>query len=55
VESTIFMLKHRCGLRRFCRRGIAGVAQDLPEAVLTYNLWRLAWSRRQKHAEQAAA
>jgi hypothetical protein len=55
VESTIFMLKHICGLRRFCRRGIEGVAQDLSEAVLTYNLWRLAWCRRQRHAEQTAA
>ena len=55
VESTIFTLKHMCGLRRFCRRGIQGVAQDLSEAVLTYNLWRLAWCRRKKHAEQAAA
>jgi hypothetical protein len=55
VESTIFTLKHMCGLRRFCRRGIQGVAQDLSEAVLTYNLWRLAWCRRRKHAEQAAA
>jgi hypothetical protein len=55
VESTIFTLKHKCGLRRFCRRGIEGVDRDLSEAVLTYNLWRLAWCRRQKHAEQAAA
>lgn len=55
VESTIFTLKHKCGLRRFCRRGIGGVAQDLSEAVLTYNLWRLAWCRRQKRAAQAAA
>lgn len=55
VESTIFTLKHKCALRRFCRRGIEGVAQDLSEAVLTYNLWRLAWCRRRKHAEQAAA
>jgi hypothetical protein len=55
VESTIFTLKHKCNLRRFCRRGIEGVSQDLSEAVLTYNLWRLAWCRRQKRAEQAAA
>ena len=55
VESTIFTLKHKCGLRRFCRRGIEGVSQDLCEAVLTYNLWRLAWCRHHKHAEQAAA
>lgn len=55
VESTIFTLKHMCGLRRFCRRGIEGVAQDLSEAILTYNLWRLAWCRQQKHAEQTAA
>ena len=55
VESTIFTLKHKCALRRFCRRGIEGVGRDLSEAVLTYNLWRLAWCRRQKHAEQAAA
>jgi hypothetical protein len=55
VESTIFTLKHKCALRRFCRRGIEGVSRDLSEAVLTYNLWRLAWCRRQKHAEQAAA
>ena len=55
VESTIFTLKHKCGLRRFCRRGIEGVSRDLSEAALTYNLWRLAWCRRQKHAEQAAA
>jgi len=54
VESTIFTLKHKCCLRRFCRRGIEGVGRDLSEAVLTYNLWRLAWCRRQKHAEQAA-
>ena len=54
VESTIFTLKHKCGMRRFCRRGIEGVGRDLSEAVLTYNLWRLAWCRRQKHAEQTA-
>jgi hypothetical protein len=55
VESTIFTLKHLCGLRRFCRRGIEGVNRDLAEAVLTYNLWRLAWCRHQRHARQTAA
>lgn len=54
VESTIFTLKHKCGLRRFCRRGIEGVCRDLSEAVLTYNLWRLTWLRRRRHAEPAA-
>ena len=54
VESTIFTLKHKCGMRRFCRRGIEGVGRDLSEAVLTYNLWRLAWCRRQRHAERSA-
>ena len=54
VESTIFTLKYKCNLRRFCRRGIDGVARDLDEAVLTYNLWRLARCRSQRHAQGGA-
>jgi hypothetical protein len=55
VESTIFTLKHKCALRRFCRRGIEGVERDLYEAVLTYNLWRLAWCRRKRHEQNLPA
>ena len=55
AEPTIFTLKHKRRTRRLCCSGSDGEGRNRSEAVLTYNLWRLAWCRRQKHAEQAAA
>ena len=48
VESTMFTLKYKLGLRRFCRRGIDGVGADLSAAVFAHNLWRLARVRAAK-------
>lgn len=48
VESMIFTMKHKMSLRRFCRRGLKGVTADMSEAVLAYNLWRIAYVRRQR-------
>jgi hypothetical protein len=54
VESTIFSLKHKCNLRRFRRHGLAGVSADLAQAVLAFNLWRVAFVRRAMFAAAAA-
>jgi hypothetical protein len=43
VEPTLFTRKHKCGLWRSSRRRIEAGDRDLPGAVLTYDLWRLAW------------
>ncbi len=51
VESTIFTFKHKCHMRRFCRHGLEGVKKDLSEAVLAYNLWRIAYVRTRKRQE----
>ncbi|NCA83710.1 MAG: IS4/IS5 family transposase [Opitutae bacterium] len=52
VESTMFTLKHKLGLRRFCRRGIEGVRADLSATVFAHNLWRLARVREAKRREE---
>jgi len=52
VESTMFTLKHKLGLRRFCRRGIEGVRADLSATVFAHNLWRLAHVRSAKQREE---
>lgn len=49
VESTIFTFKHKCNMRRFCRRGLAGVRKDMAEAVLAYNLWRISYLRNRRY------
>ncbi|NOX55803.1 MAG: transposase [Planctomycetes bacterium] len=51
VESLIFTFKHKFGMRRFCRRGLAGARKDLSAAVLAYNLWRTAFVRKAKGRE----
>jgi len=51
VESTIFTFKHKCHMRRFCRHGLEGARKDLSEAVLAYNLWRIAYVRTRKRQE----
>jgi len=52
VESTMFTLKHKLGLRRFCRRGIEGVRADLSATVFAHNLWRLARVREARRREE---
>jgi hypothetical protein len=52
VESMMFTFKHKLGMRRFCRRGLAGVQKDLSAAVLAYNLWRMAFVRKAKHRQE---
>jgi hypothetical protein len=52
VESTMFTLKYKLGLRRFCRRGIEGVRADLSAAVFAHNLWRIARVRAAKRSEE---
>jgi IS5 family transposase len=52
VESTMFTLKHRLGLRRFCRRGIEGVRADLSATVFAHNLWRLPRARVARQREE---
>jgi hypothetical protein len=52
VESLIFTFKHKLNMRRFCRRGLAGVRKDLSAAVLAYNLWRMAFVRKSKRSEE---
>jgi hypothetical protein len=54
VESTMFTLKHRLGLRRFCRRGIEGVRADLSSTVFAHNLWRLAYVRAARRREESS-
>ncbi|MFW6152709.1 MAG: transposase [Verrucomicrobiota bacterium] len=51
VESSIFTFKHKCNMRRFCRHGLAGVRKDMAEAVLAYNLWRMAYVRNRRYKE----
>lgn len=49
VESSIFTFKQKCNMRRFCRHGLAGVRKDMAEAVLAYNLWRIAYVRNRRN------
>jgi hypothetical protein len=52
VESLMFTFEHKLGMRRFCRRGLAGVQKDLSAAVLAYNLWRVGFVRKAKSQQQ---
>jgi hypothetical protein len=52
VESTMFTLKYKLGLRRFCRRGIEGVRADLSATAFAHNLWRIAYVRTAKQREE---
>jgi len=54
VESMMFTFKHKFSMRRFSRHGLEGVKKDLAEAVLAYNLWRMAYVREQKHENKLA-
>ncbi len=54
VESTIFTFKHKFSMRRFSRHGLDGVQKDLAEAVIAFNLWRMAYVRKRKHENSVA-
>lgn len=54
VESLISILRSKFHLARLSRRGLERVRSELMEKAIAYNLWRMAWLRRQK-TKQAAA
>jgi len=54
VESLIFTFKHKFGMRRFSRRGVPDARIDLSAAVLAYNLWRIAFVRKEKRRKPDA-
>jgi hypothetical protein len=54
VESMMFTFKHKFSMRRFSRHGLDGVRKDLAEAVIAFNLWRMAYVRKQKHESRIA-
>lgn len=48
VESLIFTLRFKFHLYRFTRRGIDAVKAELIEKIIAYNLWRIAYLRKQR-------